>query len=75
MSTAAVRIFVFAGGVLVLANGCAGREDKARKAAETIRSWKATVVVLEGEAGRGAVPEVYARQLRSIAEQEMSHVP
>jgi hypothetical protein len=68
---AGVRLLVLTSFVLAMASGCASPEEKARKAAETLRSWKATLQLLDREAGRGAVPSVYADELRSAAEQEI----
>ncbi len=53
---------------LVSLAGC-GRPpaDRAREARTTIASWDATVQLLEAQQARGAVPAVYARQVRRAA--------
>lgn len=43
--------------------------DQAKAAATTLASWQATVQLLEQQQARGAVPEVYARQVRRAAEE------
>ena len=69
------RLLILTTFVLTMASGCASPEEKARKAAETLRSWQATLELLDQEAGRGAVPAVYAEELRSAAEQEIGRGP
>jgi hypothetical protein len=59
--------------VLFAANsGCARSSEKVRKAAETLRSWDATLALLAEEAARGAAPPGYAAQLRQVAAEERS---
>lgn len=43
--------------------------EQAKEAETTLASWKATVHLLEEQQGRGAVPQVYARQVRRAAEE------
>ena len=43
--------------------------DRARQARTAIAFWDATVRLLEAQQARGAVPEVYARQVRRAAQQ------
>jgi hypothetical protein len=55
---------------IVCLSGC-GKSPaaKAKEAATTLASWKATVRLLEEQRARGDVPEVYARQVRRAAEE------
>ena len=43
--------------------------DRAKDAATALASWQATVRLLEREEARGAVPGIYARQVRRAAEE------
>jgi hypothetical protein len=74
-SGAAVRLLILMSFVLASVSGCASPEEKAKKASETLRSWEATLQLLDHEVGRRAVPSVYAEELRSAAEQEISGGP
>jgi hypothetical protein len=51
--------------------GC-GRSAKAAEAARTVRSWEATVRLLQRAEGSGAVPARFARQVREAAAQGLS---
>ena len=56
-------------GVVPL-TGCSKPPAEQAKEAETTRaSWKATVRLLDEQEGRGAVPQVYARQVRRAAKE------
>jgi len=59
--------------VCLLFAGC-GRSatESAKQARVELHSWEATQSLLEQEAARGAVPAVFARQLRQVAEEERS---
>lgn len=43
--------------------------DQAKTARTALASWQATVRLLADQQARGAVPEVYARQVRRAAEE------
>ncbi|MGN6391221.1 MAG: hypothetical protein ACTHM9_03095 [Gemmatimonadales bacterium] len=53
------------------AAGCGGSSAQA-KAAQTVKSWDATLGLLENAEGRGAVPKGFARQVREAADQEQA---
>jgi hypothetical protein len=46
-------------------------EQKAKQAAETIRSWHATVAAIDSARARKTVPEHFARDVRRAADQEI----
>jgi hypothetical protein len=55
---------------VVLLTGCSkSSAEQAKEAETTLASWKATVQLLGEQQGRGAVPQVYARQVRRAAEE------
>jgi len=57
-----------AGGVSLA--GCStSPAEQASQARTTLASWDATVQLLEEQEARGAVPQVYARQVRRAAEE------
>jgi hypothetical protein len=53
------------------AMGCSGSSSEA-KAAQTVRSWHATLDLLEQAEASGAVPKAFGRQVRQAAEQEQA---
>lgn len=53
------------------AMGCSGSSSEA-KAAQTVRSWDATLDLLEQAEASGAVPKGFGRQVRQAAEQEQA---
>ena len=58
---------------IVALGGCGkSSADKARDAAATLTSWDATLRLLEAQEARGAVPRVYAQQVRRAAEEARS---
>ena len=56
-------------GVASLAGCGKSPADQAKAAKTTLDSWQATVQLLEQQQARGAVPDVYARQVRRAAEE------
>ena len=56
----------------VLALAACGRSpaDKAEEARTKLRSWDATMELLERERASGAVPEQFAEQVRRAADEE-----
>ena len=56
-------------GALALTGCGKSPADRAKDAETTLASWNATVQLLEEQEGRGAVPQVYARQVRRAAEE------
>jgi hypothetical protein len=61
-----LRGLTLAGGVLVF--GCGkSPADRTQAAETTLASWEATLRLLQQQQARGAVPEVYARQVRRAA--------
>jgi hypothetical protein len=54
-------------GLMPLAGCGKSPADRAEEARTTLASWAATVQLLEEQQARGAVPEVYARQVRRAA--------
>ena len=54
-------------GVVPLAGCGKSPADQAKDARTTLASWTATVRLLEEQQARGAIPEVYARQVRRAA--------
>ena len=68
MSTGAHRVRFwgfFAVGVLLA--GCGGSPNKAQQAEQQLRSWDATVALLERVQASGALPERYAAQVHRAA--------
>jgi hypothetical protein len=59
-------------GMTVLALAACGRSpaDKAEEARTKLRSWHATIELLERERAGGAVPELFAEQVRRAADAE-----
>jgi len=56
-------------GVVSLAGCGKSPAEQASQARTTLASWDATVQLLEEQEARGAVPQVYARQVRRAAEE------
>jgi hypothetical protein len=56
-------------GIVPLAGCSKSPADRATQARATIASWEATLRLLEAQEARGAVPEVYARQVRQAAQE------
>ncbi|HKU59958.1 MAG TPA: hypothetical protein VJQ44_01980 [Gemmatimonadales bacterium] len=54
-------------GVVSLAGCSKSAAEQAKAAKTTLDSWQATVQLLEQQQARGAVPDVYARQVRRAA--------
>jgi hypothetical protein len=63
---------VLTAALLTASASCNRPAEKARKAAQTLRSWDATLALLEAEAARNAVPQQYVGQLRRAAGEERS---
>jgi hypothetical protein len=64
--------------LLLLAAGAAGLsacggspEEQAKKKAEGVASWRETVRLTRAARARGAIPEVYARQILEAADDEL----
>jgi hypothetical protein len=58
---------------LVLLGACGkSPANKAREAGQTARSWQATLEMLAEARDRNAIPEVYARQVDSLARSELA---
>ena len=55
-------------GVVPLAGCSKSPAEQAKAAQATLASWNATVRLLEAQEARGAVPRVYARQVRRAVE-------
>ena len=56
-------------GVVPLTGCGKSSAEQAKDAATTLASWNATLHLLEEQEARGAVPRVYARQVRRAADE------
>jgi hypothetical protein len=56
-------------GVVPLTGCSKSSAEQAKDATTTLASWNATLDLLEKQEARGAVPRVYARQVRRAAEE------
>jgi cytochrome c oxidase assembly factor CtaG len=61
-------VLIMSGAAL---SGCSSKADKAEKAAKQVSSWRKTIQLVEQNRARGALPEVYARQMLQAARQEL----
>jgi putative membrane protein len=56
-------------------SGCGSKEEKAEKRAKEVSSWQKTIRLVEQARTRGALPEVYARQMLQAAQDELRKQP
>jgi hypothetical protein len=70
-ATRSLALLLLAAGTVALSACGESPEEKARKTAEQVASWRETARLTRAARARGAVPEAYARQMLEAADDEL----